>query len=56
MRTTYSVSCEAHLSQADKRFFTQLKKEFSWEDISDDPQREVYSRDAISLLRLIRRR
>ena len=43
------------LEQADKRFFNLLKKEFTWEDVTDDPQREVYLREAISLLRLYRK-
>ncbi|OJT07341.1 hypothetical protein TRAPUB_1807 [Trametes pubescens] len=54
--STQVLFCYKKRRKADKRFFTLLKKEFSWEDISDDPQREVYSRDSISLLRLIRRR
>ena len=41
--------------QADKRFFTLLKKEFTWMEVSDNPEREVYSREAISLLRLYRK-
>ena len=41
--------------QADKRFFTLLKKAFTWEEVADDPEREVYSREAISLLRLHRK-
>ncbi|KAH0839616.1 putative methyltransferase-domain-containing protein [Lanmaoa asiatica] len=40
--------------QGDKRFFTLLKKEFSWKEVEDDPNRERYSREAISLLMLRR--
>ncbi len=43
------------LMQADKRFFTLLRKEFTWQDVSDDPRHEIYSREAISLLRLHRK-
>ncbi|KAF7792122.1 hypothetical protein EIP86_003152 [Pleurotus ostreatoroseus] len=47
--------CYKKRRKADKRFFTMLKKKFSWGDVSDDPDKEVYSKDAISLLRLERR-
>ncbi|KAI9063383.1 hypothetical protein FKP32DRAFT_1592443 [Trametes sanguinea] len=53
--STEVLFCYKKRRKADKRFFTLLKKEFSWQEVSDDPQREVYSRDAISLLRLFRR-
>ncbi|KAL7282076.1 hypothetical protein ACG7TL_003545 [Trametes sanguinea] len=54
--STEVLFCYKKRRKADKRFFTLLKKEFSWQEVSDDPQREVYSRDAISLLRLSRRK
>ncbi|KZO92188.1 hypothetical protein CALVIDRAFT_601694 [Calocera viscosa TUFC12733] len=47
--------CYKKRRKADKRFFILLKKHFKWEDVEDDPQRPVYSRDAILLLRLHRR-
>ncbi|KAH9853831.1 putative methyltransferase-domain-containing protein [Lenzites betulinus] len=47
--------CYKKRRKADKRFFTFLKKEFTWEEVLNDPQREAYSRDAISLLRLHRK-
>ncbi|CAE6509838.1 unnamed protein product [Rhizoctonia solani] len=46
--------CYKKRRKADKRFFGILKKQFSWEEVSDDPEREVYSRQAITLLRLQR--
>lgn len=47
--------CYKKRRKADKRFFTLLKKHFTWLDVTDDPHRERYSRDAISLLRLTRK-
>ncbi|PCH41625.1 hypothetical protein WOLCODRAFT_137503 [Wolfiporia cocos MD-104 SS10] len=47
--------CYKKRRKADKRFFALLKKEFSWTEVADDPDHEVYTREAISLLRLIRR-
>ncbi|KAI0771494.1 putative methyltransferase-domain-containing protein [Trametes elegans] len=47
--------CYKKRRKADRRFFTLLKKEFTWEEVSDDPQRAVYSREAITLLRLFRK-
>ncbi|KAI0751302.1 putative methyltransferase-domain-containing protein [Daedaleopsis nitida] len=47
--------CYKKRRKADKRFFTLLKREFIWEDVTDDPRREVYSREALSLLRLKRK-
>lgn len=46
-------SCD-QIPQADKRFFGMLKKKFRWEEVMDDPCREIYSRDAVTLLRLYR--
>ncbi|KZT13149.1 uncharacterized protein LAESUDRAFT_767687 [Laetiporus sulphureus 93-53] len=48
--------CYKKRRKADKRFFTLLKKEFTWTEVTDDPDHAVYSREAISLLRLTRRR
>ncbi|KAF7313541.1 Protein-lysine N-methyltransferase EFM6 [Mycena chlorophos] len=44
--------CYKKRRKADKRFFTLLKKKFRWTEVDDDPNRETYSREAISLLRL----
>ncbi|KAG6378406.1 putative methyltransferase-domain-containing protein [Boletus reticuloceps] len=44
-----------YCGQADKRFFTLLKKEFNWKEIEDDPSRKRYSREAISLLMVYRK-
>ncbi|CDO74096.1 hypothetical protein BN946_scf185043.g146 [Trametes cinnabarina] len=54
--STEVLFCYKKRRKADKRFFALLKKEFSWQEVADDPQREAYSRDAISLLRLSRRK
>ncbi|KAG8716329.1 hypothetical protein FRC11_004096 [Ceratobasidium sp. 423] len=46
--------CYKKRRKADKRFFAMLKKQFTWEEVADDPEREAYSRQAITLLRLQR--
>ncbi|KAF5388323.1 hypothetical protein D9615_000114 [Tricholomella constricta] len=53
---TEVLFCYKKRRKADKRFFALLKKGFSWTEVMDDPDREVYTRDAISLLRLFRRK
>ncbi|KAH9950082.1 putative methyltransferase-domain-containing protein [Amylocystis lapponica] len=53
--STEVLFCYKKRRKADKRFFTLLKKEFTWTEVEDDPQRAVYSREAISLLRLVRK-
>jgi len=47
--------CYKKRRKADKRFFTLLKKEFTWNEVSDDANRETYTREAISLLRLVKK-
>ncbi|KAI0710474.1 putative methyltransferase-domain-containing protein [Fomitopsis betulina] len=47
--------CYKKRRKADKRFFTLLKKEFTWTEVDDDPDRDVYAQEAISLLRLVRK-
>ncbi|KZT74572.1 hypothetical protein DAEQUDRAFT_761413 [Daedalea quercina L-15889] len=47
--------CYKKRRKGDKRFFTLLKKEFTWAEVTDDPGRETYAREAISLLRLTRK-
>lgn len=47
--------CYKKRRKADKRFFGLLKKHFIWEEVADDPERDVYSREAITLLRLQRK-
>jgi len=47
--------CYKKRRKADKRFFTLLKKEFTWAEVTDDVNRETYAREAISLLRLVRK-
>ncbi|CAE6528758.1 unnamed protein product [Rhizoctonia solani] len=46
--------CYKKRRKADKRFFGILKKQFTWEEVADDPEREIYSHQAITLLRLQR--
>ncbi|KAG5644571.1 hypothetical protein DXG03_008145 [Asterophora parasitica] len=52
---TEILFCYKKRRKADKRFFSLLKKQFSWTEVEDDPDRAVYTREAISLLRLHRR-
>ncbi|KAH9987919.1 putative methyltransferase-domain-containing protein [Russula compacta] len=47
--------CYKKRRKADKRFFTLLKKYFTWSVVHDDPAQERYSREAIQLLHLFRR-
>ncbi|KAG2345145.1 hypothetical protein BDR05DRAFT_909262 [Suillus weaverae] len=53
--STDILFCYKKRRKADKRFFTMLKKKFSWEEVEDDPNRENYNREAISLLTLTMR-
>ncbi|KAF9495732.1 S-adenosyl-L-methionine-dependent methyltransferase [Pleurotus eryngii] len=52
---TEILFCYKKRRKADKRFFVLLKKVFTWTEVLDDPARSIYSRDAISLLRLVKR-
>jgi len=47
---TEILFCYKKRRKADKRFFTLLKKEFSWREVEDDPNHKRYSEEAISLL------
>ncbi|KAJ3936938.1 MAG: putative methyltransferase-domain-containing protein [Lentinula lateritia] len=38
--------------RADKRFFGLLKKKFTWAEIMDDPNRNIYNRESITLIKL----
>ncbi|KDQ06252.1 hypothetical protein BOTBODRAFT_60705 [Botryobasidium botryosum FD-172 SS1] len=53
--TTEVLFCYKKRRKADRRFFALLKKKFSWIEVTDDPDREVYSKQAISLLRLVKK-
>jgi predicted nicotinamide N-methyase len=48
--------CYKKRRKADKRFFSLLKKHFDYPHVSDDPDQGVYSRDSISLLKLVKKR
>ncbi|KXN87965.1 hypothetical protein AN958_07975 [Leucoagaricus sp. SymC.cos] len=48
---TCILFCYKKRRKADKRFFSLLKKKFIWAEV-DDPNRRIYSREAINLLRL----
>jgi len=40
--------------KADKRFFTLLKKRFTWEEVTEDPNHQIYNREALTLIRLFK--
>jgi len=40
--------------KADKRFFTLLKKKFTWEEVTEDPNHQIYNREALTLIRLFK--
>ncbi|KAF9246900.1 putative methyltransferase-domain-containing protein [Melanogaster broomeanus] len=52
---TEIMFCYKKRRKADKRFFTLLRKHFSWKDVEDDPDRARYNQEAISLLMLKRK-
>ncbi|KIK99697.1 hypothetical protein PAXRUDRAFT_465335 [Paxillus rubicundulus Ve08.2h10] len=52
---TEILFCYKKRRKADKRFFTLLKKHFSWKEIEDDPSSARYNQEAISLLTLKRK-
>ncbi|KAF8528919.1 putative methyltransferase-domain-containing protein [Hysterangium stoloniferum] len=54
-RKTEILFCYKKRRKADKRFFNLLKKEFTWEDVKDDPRREEYCRESIFLYRLLKK-
>jgi len=51
-QNTEVLFCYKKRRKADKRFFALLRKKFSWTEVMDNPDREVYAREQISLLRL----
>lgn len=53
---TEILFCYKKRRKADKRFFALLKKDFDWTHVDDDPDQHVYSKDAIYLLRLVKKR
>ncbi|KAF9008792.1 putative methyltransferase-domain-containing protein [Cyathus striatus] len=53
--STEILFCYKKRRKADKRFFSLLKKKFSWTEIADDPNHSIYTREAISLLRLTKK-
>jgi len=52
---TEVLFCYKKRRKADKRFFILLKNKFTWAEVMDSPGREVYSREQISLIRLVKR-
>ncbi|KIJ70428.1 hypothetical protein HYDPIDRAFT_78259 [Hydnomerulius pinastri MD-312] len=52
---TEILFCYKKRRKADKRFFTLLRKHFTWKEVDNDPNREKYGREAISLLTLTRK-
>lgn len=52
--TTEILFCYKKRRKADRRFFVLLRKTFSWEEVVDDPNRQIYTREGVSLLRLFK--
>ncbi|KDR83445.1 hypothetical protein GALMADRAFT_235593 [Galerina marginata CBS 339.88] len=52
--TTVILFCYKKRRKADKRFFGMLKKKFAWKEVSDDPNRQIYNREAIMLAQLFK--
>ncbi|KAJ3488624.1 hypothetical protein NLJ89_g11597 [Agrocybe chaxingu] len=52
--STYILFCYKKRRKADKRFFAMLKKKFTWKEVMDDPHRQIYNREAITLVRLFK--
>jgi len=49
---TLILFCYKKRRKADKRFFGMLKKKFAWEEVMDDPNRNIYTRESITLMKL----
>ncbi|KAF5333328.1 hypothetical protein D9611_002251 [Ephemerocybe angulata] len=54
-KDTEILFCYKKRRKADKRFFGILKKKFRWEEVMDDPNRPIYNKEAITLMRLFKR-
>ncbi|CAA7260255.1 unnamed protein product [Cyclocybe aegerita] len=52
--STKILFCYKKRRKADKRFFGMLKKKFTWKEVMDDPNRQIYNREAITLIRLFK--
>ncbi|KAF8204866.1 putative methyltransferase-domain-containing protein [Pholiota molesta] len=52
--STEILFCYKKRRKADKRFFGMLKKKFTWQEVMDDPNRPIYNREAITLVRLFK--
>ncbi|KAJ3758049.1 putative methyltransferase-domain-containing protein [Lentinula raphanica] len=46
--------CYKKRRKADKRFFGMLKKKFTWHEVMDDPNRDLYNRESITLIKLLK--
>ncbi|KAH0587201.1 hypothetical protein J132_11186 [Termitomyces sp. J132] len=55
-KETEVLFCYKRRRKADKRFFGMLRKAFTWDEVTDDPDKIAYNREAITLLRLSRRK
>ncbi|KZW03902.1 hypothetical protein EXIGLDRAFT_715937 [Exidia glandulosa HHB12029] len=53
---TEILFCYKKRRKADKRFFALLKKDFDWVHVDDDANQETYGKEAIYLLRLMKKR
>ncbi|EJD53919.1 hypothetical protein AURDEDRAFT_110616 [Auricularia subglabra TFB-10046 SS5] len=55
-KRTEILFCYKKRRKADKRFFKLLSRDFDWDHVDDDPEKDNYAKDAIYLLRLVKKR
>jgi len=53
-QTTEILFCYKKRRKADKRFFSFLRKKFTWKEVTDDSNLHTYNREAITLIRLFK--
>jgi len=51
-KVTEIYFCYKKRRKADKRFFGMLKKKFAWQEVMDDPNRNIYARESVTLIKL----
>ncbi|KAJ3743364.1 putative methyltransferase-domain-containing protein [Lentinula detonsa] len=51
-RTQIFFCYKKRVRTADKRFFGILRKKFTWQEVTDDPNRNMYNRENITLIKL----
>jgi len=51
---TEILFCYKKRRKADKRFFSFLRKKFTWKEVTDDSNLHIYNREAITLIQLFK--